>query len=154
MYLSLKNWPWPYPLRSNKPGPLLSWVLLQWRPMFTENASTYPPEQSFSILAKHWKSESHSVMSDSLTEWLSLFQCLARIENNCSGSDWATFTETTFQSPGSCSWNMHSKIPFSSSTGTKAPTQVEDGDFRLSLRFLEHCPVTSPPTNQKKASTQ
>ena len=49
---------------------------------------------------------------------------------------------------------MHSKIPFSSSAGTKAPTQVEDGDFRLSTRFLEHCPVTSPPTNQKKASTQ
>ena len=29
--------------------------------------------------------------------------------------------------------------------------QVEDGKFRLSTRFLEHRPVTSPPTNQKKA---
>ena len=32
------------------------------------------------------------------------------------------------------------------------PTQVEDGDFRLSSRFLQHCSVTSPPTNQKKVS--
>jgi len=67
---------------------------------------------------------------------------------------WPKGKETTFQGPGSSSRKMHSKIPFSSSAGTKAPTQVEDGDFRLSTRFLEHCPVTSPPTNQKKASTQ
>ena len=32
---------------------------------------------------------------------------------------------------------------------TKAPTQVEDGNFRLSPRFLEPHPATSPPTNQK-----
>ena len=32
------------------------------------------------------------------------------------------------------------------------PTQVEDGDFRLSSGFLQHCSVTSPPTNQKKVS--
>ena len=36
--------------------------------------------------------------------------------------------------------------------GTKAPSQVEDGNFRLSTRFLEHCPVTSQPTNQRKAT--
>ena len=30
------------------------------------------------------------------------------------------------------------------------PTQVEDGNFRLSTRFLEHCPGTSSWTNQKK----
>ena len=30
--------------------------------------------------------------------------------------------------------------------------QVEDGKFRLSTRFLEHHPVTSPPTNQKKVT--
>ena len=40
--------------------------------------------------------------------------------------------------------------PSSSSVGTRVPTQVEDGNFRLSTRFLEHCPVTSPLTNQKK----
>ena len=28
------------------------------------------------------------------------------------------------------------------------PTQVEDGNFRLSTRSLEHHPVTSPPMNQ------
>lgn len=33
---------------------------------------------------------------------------------------------------------------------TKAPTKVEDDNFRLSLRFLEHHPVTSSPTHQKK----
>ena len=42
------------------------------------------------------------------------------------------------------------KIPLSSSAGTKAPTQVEDGNFRLSPRFLKHCPIISPPINQKK----
>ena len=34
----------------------------------------------------------------------------------------------------------------------KAPIQVKDGSFRLSTRCLEHCPVTSPPTNQKKVT--
>ena len=62
--------------------------------------------------------------------------------------------EITLQGPGSSSWNMHSKILLSSSAGTKAPIQVEDGDFRLNTRFLEHCLFTSPLTNQKKASVQ
>ena len=44
-------------------------------------------------------------------------------------------------------------IPLSYSAGNKAPTQVEDGDFRLNTRFLDHHPVTSPPTNQKKVTT-
>ena len=35
---------------------------------------------------------------------------------------------------------------------TEAPTQVKDGNLRLSTRFLEHRPVTSPPTNQKKVT--
>lgn len=38
----------------------------------------------------------------------------------------------------------------SSAVGTRVPTQVENGNFRLSTRFLEHCPVTSSLTNQKK----
>ena len=33
---------------------------------------------------------------------------------------------------------------------TGAPTQVEDGDYRLNTRFLEHSSVASLPTNQKK----
>jgi len=33
---------------------------------------------------------------------------------------------------------------------TGAPTQVEDGNFRLKTRFLEHSSVGSPATNQKK----
>ena len=41
-------------------------------------------------------------------------------------------------------------ISLSSSAGTNVPIQVEDGNFRLSTGFLEHRPVTSPPTNQKK----
>jgi hypothetical protein len=40
----------------------------------------------------------------------------------------------------------------SSSVGTKAPIQVEDGDFRLNARLLEHNPVSSPPTNEKKVT--
>ena len=33
-----------------------------------------------------------------------------------------------------------------------APTQVKDGNFRLSTRFLEHRSVASPPSNQKKVT--
>ena len=33
---------------------------------------------------------------------------------------------------------------------TGAPTQVEDGNFRLNTRLLEHSSVASPPANQKK----
>ena len=47
---------------------------------------------------------------------------------------------------------LYITISLSSSVGTKVPTQVEDGNFRLSTRFLEHRPVTSPPTNQKKVT--
>ena len=36
------------------------------------------------------------------------------------------------------------------SVGTKAPTQVEDGNFQFSTSFLEHRPVTSPSANEKK----
>ena len=36
---------------------------------------------------------------------------------------------------------------------TGAPTQVEDGNFRLSKKFLEHSPVTLLPTHQKKNHT-
>ena len=46
-----------------------------------------------------------------------------------------------------------------SSGGTKPPSphphphpEVEDGNFGLSTRFLEHHLITSPPTNQKKAT--
>ena len=35
---------------------------------------------------------------------------------------------------------------------TKAPTQVEDGNFRLSTRFLKRHLVTLLPTNQKKVT--
>ena len=35
---------------------------------------------------------------------------------------------------------------------TGAPTKVEDGNFRLSTRFLDHCSVASPPTNQNKGT--
>ena len=37
---------------------------------------------------------------------------------------------------------------------TGAPTQAEDGNFRLNTRFLEHSSVASPPTNQKKKRKQ
>ena len=43
-------------------------------------------------------------------------------------------------------------ISLSYSVGTRIPTQVEDGNFRLSPRSLEHRPLTSPPTNQKKVT--
>ena len=36
---------------------------------------------------------------------------------------------------------------------TKAPTQVKDGNFRLSTRSLKDCPVTSPPISRQKSYT-
>ena len=47
---------------------------------------------------------------------------------------------------------IYMTVSLSSSAGTKAPTQVEDGNFRLGAWFLGHRPVTSPPTNQKKVT--
>ena len=44
--------------------------------------------------------------------------------------------------------NMHNNVFEFYRTG--APTQVEDGNFRLNTRFLEHSSAASPPTNQKK----
>ena len=43
-------------------------------------------------------------------------------------------------------------MPLSSFAETKAPTWVENGNFRRSTRFLECHPVTSPLTNQKKTT--
>ena len=54
------------------------------------------------------------------------------------------------QGPGSYSRDIHKNVSLSSSAGTKAPTQVEDGYPRLSTTVLEHCPVTSLSTSQKK----
>ena len=46
-------------------------------------------------------------------------------------------------------------LSLSSFAGTKASTQVEDGNLNLNTRFLEHHhPVTSPPTSHKKVCTQ
>ena len=46
-------------------------------------------------------------------------------------------------------------LSLSSSVGTKAPTQVEDSNFKLNTmnkRFLEHHPVTLPPVKEKKVT--
>ena len=48
--------------------------------------------------------------------------------------------------------NMHNNV-FEFFYRTGAPTQAEDGNFRLNTRFLEHSSVVSPPTNQKKSQT-
>ena len=66
--------------------------------------------------------------------------------------------ETIVQGCGSSSRNIYelnmNSVSWVSAAGTQAPTQSKDGNFRLSTRFLEHRPVTSPPTNQKKVCTQ
>ena len=52
------------------------------------------------------------------------------------------------QGPGSSSRNIFNDISeFFCSTET--PTEVEASNFKLSIGFLEHLPVTSPLTNQK-----
>ena len=50
------------------------------------------------------------------------------------------------QGPGFCSRNIHNNP----SAGSEASVQMEGGNLRLSTRFLEYCPVTTPPNNQKK----
>ena len=45
--------------------------------------------------------------------------------------------------------NMHNNV-FEFFYITGVPTQVEDGNFRLNTRFLEHSFVALPPINQKK----
>ena len=55
------------------------------------------------------------------------------------------------QGPGSYSRNMHSNV-FEFFCRTGAPTKVEDGNFRLNTRVLEHHSVASPPTNQKEVT--
>ena len=42
-------------------------------------------------------------------------------------------------------------VSLNSSAGTKIPIQVEDGNFKHDTRFVEHHPITSPSTNQKKS---
>lgn len=44
-------------------------------------------------------------------------------------------------------------ISLSFSTELRAPIQEEVGNFRLSKRFLEHCPVTSLPPIRRKSYT-
>ena len=43
--------------------------------------------------------------------------------------------------------NMHNNV-FEFFYRIGAPTHVEDGNFRLNTRFLEHSSVASPPTHQ------
>ena len=54
--------------------------------------------------------------------------------------------------PGSYSRNMHNNI-FVFFYRTGAPTQVEDGNFRLSTGFLEHLPLASLPNQSEESCT-
>ena len=55
------------------------------------------------------------------------------------------------QGPDSSPKNMQTRI-FELFCRSKASPQEEDGTFRLSTRYLEHCPVTLPLANQRKAT--
>ena len=54
--------------------------------------------------------------------------------------------------PGSSSRSINNVFEFVYRTSTH--TQVENGNFRPSIRFLEHHSVTSPPNNQEEVCTQ
>ncbi|XP_026984495.1 zinc finger protein 736-like [Sagmatias obliquidens] len=58
----------------------------------------------------------------------------------------------TFMEQKKGPWDVKGMQTIAIHPGTGDPTQVEDGDFRLSIRFLGHHPVSSPPTNQKKVT--
>ena len=68
------------------------------------------------------------------------------------GEKWRTSQETLVQPWGRVlvlpqgMYIIYRTIPLISSVGTKAPFQVEDGNFKLNTRFLEQHPVTSKPT--------
>lgn len=56
----------------------------------------------------------------------------------------------------SSSWGMDTDlcyISLNSFAGTKAPTLLGNGNFRLSTKFLEYRPVTSLPTNQRRVTS-
>ena len=56
------------------------------------------------------------------------------------------------QGPGFSLRNTHNSISLGYFSGIVAPTLVEDDKFSLNTRFLDHHPVTSPPTKQKKVT--
>ena len=78
---------------------------------------------------------------------------LHRVDLNQSQRNPQTFQQSCFDARNvafsHCSWGSRGK-----NIGVVCHSllqwRVEDGNCRLSTRFLEHCPVTSPPTNQKK----
>ena len=82
-----------------------------------------------------WCAAVHGVAESVMTKQL----------NKYSFSNWTTSTALGL-GPGSSSRNIHNNI-FEVFCRTKAPTQVEDGDF-----WLERNPVTSLPTNQKEVT--
>ena len=59
------------------------------------------------------------------------------------GRSQETIVKQLKQGPGSCS-RIYITIALSSSTGTKAPSQVEDGNFRLSSIYIGLCLPPKP----------
>jgi len=69
-----------------------------------------------------------------------------------SGSWWWTGRPGVLRFMGSQTVGRNWVIDFIWSDRTGAPTQVEDDNFRLNTRFLEHSSVASPPTNKEKVT--
>ena len=74
-------------------------------------------------------------------------------------------TATVGEGPGPSLRNMQSNqlssvaqsfplfaTPLSFSIGTKVPAQVEEGNLRLSTRFLEHCTAISPLASRRQSA--
>lgn len=58
----------------------------------------------------------------------------------------------TFMDQKKDPWDMKEMETIAINLGTGATTQEENGDFRMSSRFLGHHPITLPPNNQKKVA--
>lgn len=67
------------------------------------------------------------------------------------GSNQETLVQVLKKDPGFFSRAIHNNI-LEFFFRNKGPTQMEDGNFRLNARFLQHGPITSLPTNQKKVT--
>ena len=97
--------------------------------------------------AVHWVANSQSHWVTELTELITVADQGKQEIQKLGWSNQETIVQLWGKNLGSSLRDIHNSI-FEFFYRIKAPTQVEDGNFRLSTRFLENHPVTLPPTNQ------
>ena len=97
--------------------------------------------------AVHWVANSQSHWVTELTELVTVADQGKEEIQKLGWSSQETIVQLWGKNLGSSLRDIQNSI-FEFFYRIKAPTQVEDGNFRLSTRFLENHPVTLPPANQ------